>query len=113
MPFWRITPAAQPDDPRWMGDRVWEEVVVRAPIAASARVAAAEMEARLNPQHTLRNHARLQATDFPSGFFDEKLYHVELTAAPGDMPEAEDSDHAMVIVAARLREPEGTRPPSP
>ncbi len=101
MPLWRITPAAEPDDPRWMTGPIFEEVIVRAPLASAARVAAAEMEARLFPYDDIRNHAHLEASAFPSAFFDEKLYHVEAAlghAEPGG-PEGEAE-----VLSARMRE---------
>jgi hypothetical protein len=82
MPLWRIVPVAQPEDPRWQTGPVWDEVIARAETAAAARVAAAEMEARLYPYNPIRNHAEQQALHFQSSFYDEKLYHVEQVQDP-------------------------------
>ena len=30
MSLWKIEPVAQPDDPRWLSHRMWNEVIVRA-----------------------------------------------------------------------------------
>lgn len=83
MPLWRIRPVAHPGDSHWQGRRIWADVVVRAPSAAFARLAASKldeppMQCQLgNETHCLR-----------SGFEDEKLYWVrQVGSAEADIYE--------------------------
>lgn len=71
MPLWRIHPVALLGDTRWQGRRIWAEVVVRAPSAAFARVAAAKLD-----EPTVRRRLGNETNGFRSGFADEKLYWV-------------------------------------
>jgi hypothetical protein len=102
MPLWRIVARAAPEDPRWMGGPIWDEVIVRAPLASLARVAAAEMEA--NALGTRPGKADLKTTDFASSFFDEKLYHVERTSRQhGDEDETDVDCDAVEILSYQVR----------
>jgi hypothetical protein len=102
MPLWRIVARAAPEDPRWMGGPIWDEVIVRAPLASLARVAAAEMEANAHGNHS--GNADLKASDFPSSFFDEKLYHVErVSRQHGDEDETDADRDAVGILSYRVR----------
>jgi hypothetical protein len=69
MALWKLTPAAAPDDDRWQGRTIWNEVIVEAPTAAFARQYAAEWEQG--------EHMQQVGNESPSprsGFQDEKLY---------------------------------------
>ena len=71
MPYWRLTPVADPRDSRWLDHPIWQEVIVRASTAAAARLAAEPLE--------LSDPADPGANPDParrSGFADEKLYWV-------------------------------------
>lgn len=69
MPLWEIEAVVSPDDPRWLGRRVWRSVLVRASSAAAARVVAGSLE----NTHTVGNESDVRRT----GFSDEKLYWVK------------------------------------
>jgi len=91
MPLWRLSPAADPDDPRWLDHPIWREVVVRAEGAAEARLAASTLE--IDPS------APPSGNEWPSrrsAFDDEKLYWVE------QMSEPDPGGSAAVIRAQQL-----------
>lgn len=71
MAVWQIQPVTHPSDPRWQGGRVWEEVIVRAPTAAFARVIAARLEVDPNARGVGN-----ESLSPESGFTDQKLYWV-------------------------------------
>lgn len=82
MPLWRIENSAAPDDPRWLGQPIWSDVIVRATTASQARLAAERMQL----EQTERPQPVGNETQaFRSGFEDEKLYVVR--------PLAEDAAH--------------------
>lgn len=94
LPLWRLTPAAELDDPRWLDHRPIPEVLVRARTAAEARVLASETSqsnsAGAVGNESANNHSRL---------LDEKLYRVDradASAAAGMTDDAGD-DVARVI----------------
>ena len=77
MSFWRLIPAADPDDPRWLDHPIWTEVVVQADGAADARLAAGALEIDPNAPPT--------GNEWPShrsAFDDEKLYWAEEVSHP-------------------------------
>lgn len=76
MPLWRIQPVARFGDSRWQGRRVWAEVIVQAPSAAFARVAAGKLD-----EPTVRRRLGNETHCFRSGFADEKLYWVRRMGA--------------------------------
>lgn len=71
MHYWRLTPAAAPDDSRWLEFEIWDEVIVEAETASLARITARNLE-REPDQAKAGNESQT----FRSGFEDEKLYHV-------------------------------------
>lgn len=84
MPLWKIAPAADPDDPRWLDRTPWPEVLVRAETAAQARLVASGLD---------RPHERARAigvgnesVGFASAFDDEKLYWVTEVDASASGP---------------------------
>jgi hypothetical protein len=82
--FWRLTPTAAPDDPRWLDHALWDEVIVKAPSAAEARLLAGALAAH-KPERIANESAAGR-----TGFDDEKLYWVQQIAAPdvpADQPE--------------------------
>lgn len=94
MALWRIVPAADPDDPRWLDHPIWSEVIVRADGAAAARLAASELE--LDPA------APPSGNEWPSrrsGFEDEKLYWVQEISRPD--PEMLESRADKPVIRAR------------
>jgi hypothetical protein len=90
---WSITPAADPDDPRWLDHERWHEVVVRAETAAMARRVAARHLAPHPPE--VGNESEAGRT----GFEDEKLYHVHPVEAG-----REDDDLAGPEIVSASRE---------
>src|SRR3546814_11089738 len=65
MPLWTIDASAVAEDSRWLDFPIWEEVVVRAPTAAQARLVAAAMEAKEIADPTTVGNETLS---FRSGF---------------------------------------------
>lgn len=76
--IWKITPAAGPEDPRWLGHRPASALYVAATSAAQARVLAAEQ--KVDPDQAKVGNESGHAHSL---FLDEKLYHV----APADADE--------------------------
>lgn len=98
MILWKIEPVAQRGDPRWLDHPVWEEVVVRAPTAAEARVLAAGLERREQPEgRSLGNESQ----SFSSGFEDEKLYGVRRIDPVGKEREGDPEEGPPEVVSAR------------
>ena len=79
MPVWQIQPVAHPNDPRWQGRSVWEEVIVRAPSAAFARVIAARLEVDPNARGVGN-----ESLGPEGGFADEKFYWVRRLDSAAD-----------------------------
>jgi uncharacterized membrane-anchored protein len=67
---WLIEPAAAPEDPAWQGRDIWQ-LLVKAPNAAFARVAAENWAQPENPVPAGNMSALNNA-----GFTDQKLYRV-------------------------------------
>ena len=82
MPLWKIVPAADLDDPRWLDRRPWLEVMVRAESAAMARVAASGLDRPPEPEVGVGN----ETVGFSSAFDDEKLYWVTQVDAAASGP---------------------------
>jgi hypothetical protein len=92
MALWLISPAATPLDDRWQGREIFRSVVVEAPTAAAARLAAEHWA--LGGTHPEMSNESLNA-----GFSDEKLYFVR--PAPPDMTgDGENSDGDSHVLAA-------------
>lgn len=73
MILWKITPVADADDPRWLDQPMWSEVVVRAETAGEALMLAGHMQrAAVDDIRPIGN----ETLRFASGFSDEKLYHI-------------------------------------
>src|SRR3546814_15665864 len=104
MPLWTIDASAVAEDSRWLDFPIWEEVVVRAPTAAQARLVAAAMEAKEIADPTTVGNETLT---FRSGFQDEKLYRVSRVYLPG----VADQSPAHVITDKQARPPRRTRGP--
>ena len=73
MTIWKIERNADTDDPRWLGQPIWSEVVVRAPTASLARIEAEKMQYRETGDIAPLGN---ETHPFQSGFADEKLYTV-------------------------------------
>lgn len=89
MTLWAIVAVAGKDDPRWLDYPAWDELVVRAPTAAAARLVAAEFERRHAPDDAIGN----ESPACSSGVADDKLYQVrrlDPAAAPELVPEGPD-----------------------
>lgn len=93
-PLWRIQPVAVLGDSRWQGRRVWAEVIVRAPSAAFARVAAGKLDAP-----AARRRLGNETHCFRSGFADEKLYWVR-RVGPTEAAAYEDVEPADGVIVA-------------
>lgn len=94
MPLWRIPPVVYAADSRWQGRRIWQEVVVRAPNAAFARLTARQLD--VTPAwRRLGNETH----SFRSGFEDEKLYWVRRVGPTeaSTYRSAEPADGAIVV----------------
>ena len=96
MSLWLISPAATPLDDRWQGREIFRSVVVEAPTAAAARLAA---------EHWALGgiHPEMRNDSLNAGFSDEKLYFVR--PAPLEMAagiESSDGD-SRVLAATPLR----------
>jgi len=80
--LWLLEPVASPADPRWQDRAMWRRVVVAAPSAAFARLAA--------ERWALADGEARQGNESPSpaaGLDDEKLYHARrLSEAPATLP---------------------------
>lgn len=100
MTLWRLVPVARTDSSYWQDHPIWEEVIVRAPTSAQARVLAEEMERRESPDQVPMGNESLS---FQSGFQDEKLYWVT-RVDPADEPEL-ISEGPQEVVRARRYEP--------
>lgn len=97
MPLWKIEPVADPDDARWLDHKIWREVIVRAPTAALARLAAARMELdHVTPP------AGNEEPSARSAFEDEKLYAVREIEPEGAGGSVENAGRPKVLRAARL-----------
>jgi hypothetical protein len=87
MRLWKLTPAADADDPRWLNAPVWREVVVRAATAGEARKFAADWEADKLGHSPTEDAAGGLAMERASALVDPVLYalhEMELSAgAPG------------------------------
>jgi len=87
--IYRLTPAAGPDDPRWVLGRNHGEVVVRAASPAQARIVAAGVEDELYAPFRFAEDGVTNA--YHSPFRDEQLYVVTDDASglhPADGPPA-------------------------
>lgn len=96
MAVWKIEPAAPQTDARWLDYGRWDEVVVRAPTAGQARLAAMEMERPCAP-----NGVGNESESFRSGFEDEKLYWVRRIEADDDGEDKHSSDSLPIVLSAR------------
>lgn len=105
MALWRIIPAARRDDPAWLTHPVWDDVIVRAPTAAFARLVAARMEENENPD---RASVGNESSTFKSAFESEKLYHVR-PLPPGDAREDWPTDGESAVLRASGRSAANTR----
>jgi len=76
MPLWQMQPVARFGASRWQGRRIWADVIVCAPSAAFARVAAGRQDAPV-ARRQLGNETHC----FRSGFAHEELYWVRLLGA--------------------------------
>jgi hypothetical protein len=74
MSLWKIEPVAQPDDPRWLSHRMWNEVIVRAGSAGEALRLAVAMDKR---EQTDVDTVGNESQALTSGLSDEKLYAVK------------------------------------
>tara|TARA_R110002020_G_scaffold109430_10_gene253073 strand:+ start:1004 stop:1357 length:354 start_codon:yes stop_codon:yes gene_type:complete len=74
--LYRLTPSAQPDDPRWDNAPNHGEILVRALSPADARIVAAQSEVDFLDIGAKPGDGT--TTDFASAFRDDKLYHVAL-----------------------------------
>lgn len=95
MPLWRIRPVVHPSDSRWQERRVWAEVIVRAPSAAFARLAASKLD-----EPPKRRRLGNETHCFRSGFEDEKLYWVRQVSSEeaADYKNVEPVDCVIVAV---------------
>lgn len=97
MPLWKLEPAADLNDARWLDHRRWAEVVVRAATPGEARHAAASFEA-LDAPHGVGN----ETPTFEAGLADEKLYR--LTRVEDETGrnenEGDDDDRRPAVVSA-------------
>lgn len=98
---WRIEPTARPDDPRWLDHEIWREVIVRAPTAAMARLAARQLE--FDPDEPPAGN---QAPSFQSAFEDEKLYAVR-RVPPDEVPPEANRTERGIIRAEKLSDRSG------
>ena len=98
--LWTIRPVAGPDDPRWQGRTIWQEVVVAAADAgAAAMIAEQAADDPAAPVIGNESESRLH------GFADEKLYAIR--RIPPDEASAYNSytnKTGMVIAIQRPRE---------
>lgn len=95
MTVWRIRPVTPPNASRWQGRQVWDEVVVKAPKAAFARIVAARLEVDANARGVGN-----ESVGPKSGFMDEKLYWIgrlDSTAIYG----SDESADMSVLVARK------------
>lgn len=80
MTLWKLSPAADPSDSRWLDHRRWKGVVVRAETAGEARRIAAAYEAREAPPGVGN-----ETPTFEAGLSDEKLYRLSRIEADGGL----------------------------
>lgn len=98
MSLWKIEPVAQPDDPRWLSHRMWNEVIVRADSAGEALRLAVAMDKREQADvDTVGNESQA----LTSGLSDEKLYAVK-PLDPRASDRAFDTDGADGVLFAEL-----------
>lgn len=103
--IWLIEPAAGPHDDYWQDREIWARVVVSAPTAAQARLAA-EHWAQQQPAPHVGNE-----TPTPrAGFTDAKLYHAHEASPALAAAYAGASSRDTVLQADRLVV-EGAREP--
>lgn len=98
MPIWEIKCSARPDDPRWLGQPIWSEVVVRAATAAQARLAAERMQ---REETDVPRSVGNESLGFHSAFEDEKMYVVRPIPHEAAADWQEDGPEE-VLLAARL-----------
>ncbi|KGF70061.1 hypothetical protein LL06_07520 [Hoeflea sp. BAL378] len=83
--LYRLTPSAEPNDPRWDNAPGHGEILVRALSPADARIVAAQAEIDFLDIGAKPGDGT--TTDFASAFRDDKLYHVVLESDdPGEGP---------------------------
>lgn len=102
MPLWSFQPVACPCDSRWQGRRIWQEVVVRAPNAAFARLTARQLD-----EPPVRRRLGNETHCFRSGFEDEKLYWVRRLGSAEASAYRNAESAGGPVVAARLSERTG------
>jgi hypothetical protein len=107
MPFFRFVPATHERDPRWLGRRPYEDVVVRAPTSGAARHLAATLEAP-GAAADMAGAVGNGCEPRPAALDDEKLYRMEMLsgteAVLRDGPDgAAWTEGPPAIVAARRR----------
>ena len=105
--LWLLEPSVPPGDPRWQDRTVWRRVVVAAPSAAFARLAAEEW-AKADQATGTGGGVGNESPSALAGFGDEKLYRVRRLPWTGEeaAPTAEGIGH---VVAAEPFPP-GTEP---
>jgi uncharacterized membrane-anchored protein len=91
--LWLIEPNAAPDDSWWQGRQIWQ-LVVAAPSAAFARLAAERWALRQRQVTHIGN----ESPSMSAGFIDEKLYFVRpLPENVGPKPEEFEETSVLVL----------------
>ena len=85
--LWRLAPATEVDDERWLGGPIWADVVVSAATSGQARYLASQWEAARLGHHPTENTAGNTAMAYHSALSDPVLYSLEEIegAAPEDV----------------------------
>lgn len=86
MLVWRFTPAAKPDDPRWLNGPIWNWLLVRAPTSGEARLVASKWEAVQMGHDAEEGAAGNTAMSYQSALADPTLYDLTETSANDDGP---------------------------